>query len=61
MHQTRLEVPTQDGVYMSGRSTRNLDRFSVVHQNGASLVVSLDKVIQADRDPAGWSAAQVML
>ena len=49
---------TQDGVYMSGRSTRNLDRF-VVHQNGASLVVSLDKVIQADKDPAGWAAAAV--
>ena len=49
---------TEDGVYMSGRSTRNLDRF-VVHQNGAALVVSLDKVIQADKDPAGWAAAVV--
>jgi hypothetical protein len=25
----------------------------------AALVVSLDKVIQADKDPAGWAAAAV--
>lgn len=51
---------TPEGTYISGRSTRNLDRFAV-RRDGASLVVNLDKIIQADRDPAGWSAAQVML
>jgi nitrite reductase/ring-hydroxylating ferredoxin subunit len=51
---------TPQGAYISGRSTRNLDRFAI-RRDGASLLVNLDKVIQADRDPAAWAAAKIAL
>ena len=49
-----------DGVYTSGRATRNMDRFPI-RRNGASLVVNLDRLIQSDVDAAGWAAAVVAL
>jgi Rieske Fe-S protein len=51
---------TPRGAYISGRSTRNLDRFAV-RRDGASLLVNLDRTIQVDRDPAGWAAAKITL
>lgn len=47
-----------DGVYISGRSTRSLDRFPV-RRDQDKLVVTTDKVFRADKDPAGWAAAAV--
>ena len=47
---------TPEGVYMSGRATRNLDRF-VIRKDGNSIVVDLDHVIQSDKDPSAWAAA----
>ncbi|MGH9411150.1 MAG: ubiquinol-cytochrome c reductase iron-sulfur subunit [Vicinamibacterales bacterium] len=49
---------TPQGVYMSGRATRNLDRF-VIRRDGGSVLVDLDHVIQSDKDPAGWAAATI--
>ncbi len=47
-----------DGVYMSGRATRNLDRFAV-RRDGDSVVADLDRLFQSDKDPAGWAAAAI--
>lgn len=47
-----------DGTYMSGRATRNLDRFAI-RRDGAQIVVDLDHLFQSDKDPAGWAAATI--
>jgi nitrite reductase/ring-hydroxylating ferredoxin subunit len=44
-----------DGAYMSGRATRNLDRFAV-RRDGNFVVADLDRLIQSDKDAAGWAA-----
>ncbi len=54
-HDSRYQ---QDGVHISGRATRNLDRFPI-RRDGDAVVVTLDRVIQSDTDPAGWAAAVV--
>jgi len=45
-----------DGLYIAGRATRNLDRFAI-RRDDQSVVVDLNRLIQSDKDPAGWSAA----
>ena len=47
-----------DGTFIDGRATRSMDRFGV-KRDGANLVVDLDKVLEDDRDHAGWLAAAV--
>jgi Rieske Fe-S protein len=47
-----------DGAYMSGRATRNLDRFAI-RREGPSIVVDLDRLFQSDKDAAGWAAATI--
>jgi nitrite reductase/ring-hydroxylating ferredoxin subunit len=49
---------TPDGAYIAGRATRNLDRFAV-HRDGNSVVADLDRLIQSDKDAAGWAAATI--
>jgi Rieske Fe-S protein len=49
-----------DGTFITGRATRNMDRFAVTKQ-GNNLVVDLDKVFEQDKDAAGWKAAAVTL
>lgn len=49
---------TPDGVYVSGRATRNLDRF-VIRRDGNSIVVDLDHLVESDKDPKGWAAAAI--
>lgn len=51
---------TPEGTYISGKSTRNLDRFPI-RRDGAALLVDTAKVFQADTDPAGWAGAAVTL
>jgi Rieske Fe-S protein len=51
---------TPNGVYTSGRATRNMDRLGV-RQDGGTLVVDLNKFYQSDKDTAGWTAAVVTL
>jgi len=49
---------TPQGAYMSGRATRNLDRFPVRRMEG-SVVVTMDRVFHSDREPDAWTAAAV--
>lgn len=51
---------TPDGVYTSGRATRNLDRFPV-RRDGTAIVVAVDRVFQSDKDLAGWKGAVIDL
>ena len=47
-----------DGVYTSGRATRNLDRYAI-RRSGDSLFVDLHRWFQSDKDPGGWAAATI--
>jgi len=49
-----------DGVYTSGRATRNMDRFPV-KLNGNTLVVDISSLIPSDTQKAQWEAATVAL
>jgi Rieske Fe-S protein len=49
---------TPDGTYQTGHATRNLDRFPV-RKDGASLIVSLDRVFHSDANQAAWASAVV--
>ena len=49
-----------DGLHVSGRATRNMDRFPV-RKEGASLHVDIAHVYQSDKDPGGWASAAVAL
>lgn len=45
-----------DGVFVSGRATRGMDRFAI-RREGASVVVNLDVLLQEDEDREGWERA----
>lgn len=47
-----------DGVFISGRATRAMDRFAV-RKDGDKLVVNLDKLYEQDTDADGWGSAKV--
>jgi Rieske Fe-S protein len=49
-----------DGVFISGRATRSMDRFALT-KDGVNLVVDLDKLFRQDQDAADWAAAVVAL
>jgi len=49
-----------DGVYTSGRATRNLDRYAI-RRSGDSLFVDTHRWFQSDKDPSGWAAATIAL
>lgn len=49
-----------DGVYISGRATRSMDRFALRRQ-GADLMVDVSKLFREDRDPGAWRAAVIWL
>ena len=49
-----------DGTFISGRATRNMDRFSVAHI-GNDIVVNVDAMHKNDVDRDGWSAAVIPL
>ena len=51
---------TPDGTYQTGHATRNLDRFPV-RKDGASVVVSLDRVFHSDTTQAAWASAAIDL
>jgi len=51
---------TPDGVYTSGRATRNMDRFPL-KRNGNTLVVDVSRLIQSDTQKAQWEAAAIAL
>lgn len=47
-----------DGEFIEGRATRNMDRLAV-RRDGAMLVVEIDTLIQQDEHPKEWAAAFV--
>jgi len=47
-----------DGVFIDGRSTRNMDRMAI-RRAGNELIVDIDKLYQADTNPNEWAAAVV--
>jgi Rieske Fe-S protein len=49
---------TPQGAYMSGRATRNLDRFPI-RRADTSVIVTMDRVYHSDREADAWNAAVV--
>lgn len=49
-----------DGTFISGRATRNMDRFAI-SRAGESLVVNLNQLFRSDQQKAEWTAAVVTL
>jgi nitrite reductase/ring-hydroxylating ferredoxin subunit len=49
-----------DGVYISGRATRSMDRFKV-RLDGDKVVADLDALYRQDKDAPQWDAAFVAL
>ncbi|MFI5213371.1 MAG: ubiquinol-cytochrome c reductase iron-sulfur subunit [Gemmatimonadales bacterium] len=47
---------TPDGVFISGRATRSMDRFGV-RKDGGNIVADLDKFYRQDEHPAEWGSA----
>jgi Rieske Fe-S protein len=49
-----------DGVFISGRATRNMDRFGI-RRDGANVVVDVDKFYRQDKNPVEWESAFLAL
>jgi nitrite reductase/ring-hydroxylating ferredoxin subunit len=49
-----------DGTFISGRATRNLDRFAI-RRAGDSLIVDLNHLYRSDQQKTEWDAALVAL
>ena len=49
-----------DGMFVSGRATRSMDRFAI-KRAGDRLVVDLDRLFRSDQQPQEWAAAAVSL
>ena len=49
-----------DGTFISGRATRNMDRFAV-RREGDSVVVDLKQWFRSDQQAAQWNAAALTL
>jgi len=56
-HKSRYQP---DGVFISGRATRNMDRFAV-RRDAATIVVDVDKMYRSDKNAGEWEAAVVTL
>jgi nitrite reductase/ring-hydroxylating ferredoxin subunit len=51
---------TPDGVFISGRATRSMDRFGV-RKDGGNIVADLDRFYRQDQHPTEWGAAFIEL
>lgn len=51
---------TPDGVFVSGRATRGMDRFGLRH-DGGNLIVDVSKYYRQDQNRTEWDAAFVAL
>jgi Rieske Fe-S protein len=49
-----------DGAFISGRATRNMDRFAIKRAE-SGLVVDLSRLFRSDQQQSDWSAAVVTL
>lgn len=50
----------EDGRHVSGRATRNMDRYAI-QREGDAIVVNIDKWFESDKDPNAWTAATIAL
>ncbi len=46
------------GEFISGRATRNMDRYPI-RGEGGKVIVTVTRTIESDKDPRGWEAAAV--
>lgn len=49
-----------DGVFISGRATRSMDRYAI-RRDGEAIVVDLAVLLREDRDGPAWRSAVVQL
>lgn len=49
-----------DGVFISGRATRSMDRLGI-RRDGATVIVDVNEFYREDKNPAEWAAAVVTL
>ena len=49
-----------DGTFISGRATRNMDRFAV-RRNGDSVLAELNRLFRSDQQPQEWASAVIAL
>ena len=49
-----------DGTFMSGKATRNMDRYAV-SKKGKLIVVDLGVLIRSDKEPERWAGARLTL
>jgi Rieske Fe-S protein len=49
-----------DGTFVSGRATRNMDRFAV-RRTGDNLIVDLSRLFRSDQQARDWAGAMVSL
>lgn len=49
-----------DGQFITGRATRNMDRFGI-KRDASGVIVNLDESHHSDEDPTGWANAVVRL
>ncbi len=49
-----------DGVFISGRATRSMDRLGL-RRDGANVIVDAAKFYRQDKNPADWMAAFITL
>lgn len=47
-----------DGTFISGRATRNMDRFAI-RKDGKNVIVNVGKLYASDKQQAAWSEARV--
>ena len=61
---TRFQCPKHkskyqpDGTFISGRATRNMDRFAI-RKSGKSVVVNLNQLFRNDKQGPAWVGAKV--
>jgi Rieske Fe-S protein len=56
-HESKYQA---DGTFISGRATRNMDRFAI-RLDGQKVIVDLAKLYRSDQQKAEWDAAFVTL
>lgn len=49
-----------DGVFISGRATRSMDRLGI-RRDGTNVIVDVNKFYREDQNPAEWAAAVLTL
>jgi Rieske Fe-S protein len=50
----------QDGVFLSGRATRNMDRLAI-QRTAKGLAVDVNRLFRSDQQASDWAAASVAL